>query len=228
MATNNQATGKPAAARQYSFLRDEFPMIRRATLTFILCAIIGTALIFSTQYMLDKQVEIFNRAQALQNSTREQYRQAENEKREILDNQPKYLPLTTQHFIGPELRLDWIESIQAIQKAATLQPLDYEIAPQQLFVVDPAIDMAGLELRGSKMTVKMNLLHEMELFRFLDGLQARQLYDLQSCHLKRNENGDSTRITPMLYAECSLIWITMGKAGGDSTDAAAPRLAAGP
>jgi hypothetical protein len=227
MATNNQATNKTAAgvtgaAREHSFLRDDFPSIQRATLTFALCAVIGIALVISTQTMLDKQLDMFNRAQALQNSSREQYRQAENEKRQILDYQARYLQLTTQQFVGPELRLNWIEAIQSTQKAAALQPLDYEIAPQQTFLVDPSIDMGTLELRGSKMTVTMNLLHEMELFRFLNGLQARQLFDLQSCDLKRNDSSNAEHLVPLLVAECSLVWITTGKAGGDATETPAP------
>lgn len=214
----NKAAAKGAskeAAGFVAFLRNDFPTIRNASIVFLLCLAIGAGLIISSQTLLASKQDAIVQGQAVKNQAREKYNQVNNEKREIQDFQPKYVQLTAQGFVGTEQRLDWIEQIQRIQKQALLQPINYEIAQQHPFQVDPAIDMGTLELRGSKMVVKMNLLHELDLFNFLDGLNSNQAYDLQNCTLKRLADSGSTKLTPLLSAECSLYWITIGKAGGD-------------
>lgn len=198
-------------SRRRSFLRDDFPVIERASIVFVLCAIISAILIAGSQFLLDSQLEAVQHFQAHARKTKELFDQVTIEKNEIQTFQPKYGQLLNQGFIGPEKRLDWIESIQSIQKTADLMPINYEIAEQQSFQLDPSIDAGSLALHGSKMTVKINLLHEMDLINFLDGLKAHQVIDLQNCFIKRLAVTDTVNVTPRLSAECTLYWITLDK-----------------
>ncbi len=221
MATNPQTPDKSKAAetqRARTFARDYFPTIRAASLTFVVCVLLGAAMVSATQQLLERQISALRASQLLENSSRAQFRQVEVEKHEIHDFQPMYQQLVMHGFVGAEQRLNWIDSIQAIQQTAHLQPLNYEIAEQQAFVVAPSIDMGGLEVRGSKMLIKLSLLHEMDLFRLLNGIKSDQLFDLQNCVIKRWPEPDPGTFLPLLYAECTLYWLTVGKAGGEPPD----------
>jgi len=130
------------------------------------------------------------------------------------DFQPKYLQLIDHGFVGPEQRLSWVENIQRIQSAAELLPISYAIAEQQKIQLDSARDTGSLELRGSKMELKMRLLHEMDLLVFLDKLKSGQYFDLQSCSIKRLQDYNPYKLDELLDAECTLYWITLDKRDG--------------
>jgi hypothetical protein len=210
---NNNKAGDKEPPRVHSFMRDDFPAIRKATVIFLLCIVIGAALVTGSQYLLDNQLEAVAQAQAQDNKSRDTLRQAENERDDMRDFQPKFMQLAARGFVGTEKRLDWMESILAIQKNARLQPINYEISEQQIFQVDPSIAMGALELRGSKMLVKMNLLHEVDLLVFLDELKKGQLYDLQNCTITRLPEPAPGKLAPLLSAECALYWVTIGQQG---------------
>jgi len=230
MATNNPAPDKnrESALPPHSFLRDDFPAIRTATLLLAFAVLLGSGLVGATQYLLDQQLDAAGKARAEENSSHEKYRQADTERSEIKDFQPKYRQLAAQGFVGSERRLDWIERIAAVQKQAGLEPISYEIGAQSTIAVDPQIDTGTLEVRGSPMHVKMNLLHEMDLFRFLHGIRGDQLYDLQNCSIRRWPDPAPGDLAPHFEAQCDLVWITMGKRGGDPTDSAVPTSLQGP
>jgi hypothetical protein len=226
MATNNPAVDKNkagTAAPGNTFLRVDFPVIRNATLLFVFSLLLGTALVTGTQYLQDDRQNALNQAQAMENSSHDSYRLAEIEKSEVHDFQPKYQQLVQDGFIGTERRLDWIDSIAAVQKRAGLEPVTYDIAEQAVFLVDPQIDTGTMELHGSQMHFTMNLLHEMDLLRFLNGIQGDQITGMHKCVIKRWSNAAPAELAPHLQAECSLYWITLGNHAADA-DAAPPIL----
>lgn len=211
--SGNQAKEKDAP-RARSFMRDDFPFIRKASLTLLACIVLGAGLVVGSEYFLERQQTIKATAKPLDDQAREKYMQAENERREIHDFQRKYMQLFKKGFIGDEKRLDWIEGIKHIQEQRALLSIHYEISAQQAFQEDPTMETGALELRGSKMQVKMNLLHEMDLLNFLGDLKSIQAYSLQDCNIKRVKLNVQEKLSPRLYAECSLYWITLGKRAG--------------
>jgi hypothetical protein len=94
-------------------------------------------------------------------------------------------------------------------------PITYEIAPQQVFQISPEISTGELELRGSKMKLQMELLHEGDLLNFLDDLKTKGLYTVQDCTLKRINTIAETPLSPRLAAECNLYWLTIDKPTGN-------------
>lgn len=216
MALTTQSPNKNKASTQetlhkWSFFRDEFPVIRKASIVFFTCFLIGLAMVSSSQLFLKNQVTAMQEAQSQEIKSQEKYRIAIDEKREIKDYQAQYNQLASKGFVGLEKRLDLIESIDSIQKDAALLPVNYEISEERLFQVDPSIGMETFELRGSKVVVKMNLLHELDLMHFLDNLRASHVVGLQNCHITRLTNTIPGRLTPRLHAECTLYWITISK-----------------
>ncbi len=223
MATNTPTADrkKPEVKelpRERTFWKDDFPIVRQAVIVFVLCALVGAGLIISSQHLLETQKQAVTVAHALENKTREKLRIAQIELSEIYEFQPKYNQLVDSGFVGAERRLEWVEAIQSIQKKAKLQPISYDIVEQQVFQVEPTTDIGTLELRGSRMTVKMDLLHEVDLLRFFNGLRGGQIYDLQSCSLHRLPAPEPNVLLPLLNAECTLYWITVARPVAETSE----------
>ncbi len=191
------------------FMQDDFPLIKRAVL--ILAGTIGLSILLLaiSSFALSSQQVRRNLAQQQFDAARNRLLEAENEKREVLNFQPKFVQLRAMGIVGDERRLDWIDAIKQIQDERNFLPITYEVFAQQTFVLDPNVPMANLELRGSKMSLNMKLLHEMDLFNFLHDLSRKSFYQPLACTINRIgatiENPQPTG----LAADCSLLWITM-------------------
>ncbi|MHB9103109.1 MAG: hypothetical protein ACYC2E_16570 [Sulfuricella sp.] len=202
---------------QRSFMKDDFPLIRKALIVLVASLLSSAALVGAGRAILIKQQDGMNQAQAQRNDALNKRRQAENDRQEIHDYQPRFVTLRERGFVGEEKRLDWMEHIQHIRESRKLLPITYEISAQQVFQVDPEVTLGGLELRGSKMQLQMELLHEGDLLNFLDDLSRKGLYTVRECTLKRAGGAPESSQSPRLTAECTLYWLTLGeRTGGQS------------
>ncbi|MBS0307733.1 MAG: hypothetical protein JSS58_02065 [Proteobacteria bacterium] len=227
MATQNPASaGKPGttpakdAPQQRSFKRDDFPYIRKASIILAACLAISILTVSGSTYFLANQKKAKDAEQALNTQTNEKTTEAEHQKRDIHDFQPKYVQLVKRGFVGEERRLEWVESIKKIQETRKLLPIDYEISPQQSFQLDPAmpLQLGDLELHGSKMHITIQLLHEMDLLNFFRDLKTMQIYALNNCAITPPSAPTNDALSPSLTAECSLYWITVGKNAAASSE----------
>lgn len=205
---------KPAAAPLPWWLR-EFSQVRTALLVFLatLACSVG-AIVFSRWALHDAQASQ-TRAQQLRNEARQRYVNVETEKQEIAIYQPQFAVLRERGLIGQENRLEWVEAIRQVQEQRRLLPISYEIAPQQPVVMEPALDLGGYSMRGSRMKLHMELLHEGDLFSLLSDLRARSHYTVQDCSIKRAASGGNPAaapdapLAPALSADCTLNWLTL-------------------
>jgi hypothetical protein len=194
-----------------SFFRDDFPLIRKASILLAASIAASAALIASSGFLLSRQQANRTVAQTHLEQAQGQYKQAENEKNEIRDFQPRYEQLVRRGFVGEENRLNTVELIRHIQESRKLLPITYEISAQQPFQVDPSVQTGELELRGSKVTLHMGLLHEMDLFNFLSDLGSKGVFAPQTCILTAADSASELKLAPHLSGECTLYWITMGR-----------------
>ncbi len=214
-----------------SFYRDDFPIIRKAFITFGICLAISGMLIGATQFFLAKLTAINLQAQSELGQAQGKYTAATNEKNEIREFQPMYLELVQRGFVGEEKRLDAIEFIHAIQESRKLLPITYEISPQQIVQMDPSVQTGELEVRASKLIAHIGLLHEGDILTFLSDLSSKGIFIPQSCSIKPDVGARVATLSVQLQGECTLNWITMGRhapAEGTATDAAAADAAAEP
>lgn len=229
MATAQPANSKPGqatskdAARPATFYQKDFPYIRRAAITLAACLAFSASLVGASVYLLKLQQNAKANAHTQNAQAREKYARAETDKHEITDAQPRYLQLVTRGFVGEERRLNWIERIKAIQKTRKLLPITYEIFPQQVFQIEDTTITGELELRGSRMVLTMDLLHELDLLNFLDELKAGEYYVPTECSIKPPQSNLLSALAPRLSAECTLYWITLGARApsGDGSQPAA-------
>lgn len=205
-----QAAAKaPVLAR--SFYKDDFPIIRKAGITFGICLVVAAILIGGSQFLLAKLEAINLQAQSDLGQAQGKYTAATNEKNEIREFQPMYLELVQRGFVGEEKRLDAIEFIHAIQESRKLLPITYEISPQQIVQLDPSVQTGELEVRGSKLVARIGLLHEGDLLTFLTDLSSKGMFVPQSCSIKPGEGARISALSAQLQGECTLYWITMGR-----------------
>lgn len=194
-----------------SFMKNDFPLIRKAFIILVASLLSSAALVGAGKAILIKQQDGMNQAQAQRSDALSKRRQAENDKQEIHDYQPKFVILRERGFVGKERRLDWMENIKHIRESRKLLPITYEISAQQVFQADPEISLGSLELRGSKIQLKMYLLHEGDLLNFLDDLKHKGFYTVQECTVKRAGGMPENLQSPRLTSECTLYWLTLGE-----------------
>ncbi|MFA9218352.1 MAG: hypothetical protein ACEQSK_14790 [Sphingomonadaceae bacterium] len=206
--TASKKKARPAALPLPYWLR-EFALIRLAVVTLAGAAGIGVAAVFASGWYLHDAADNRTQAQQSRDAAYARFAQVENEKQEIRDFQPQYLELRSNGLIGEENRLNWVDQIRQIQEQRRLPPLNYEIEPQQPVRVEGNMALGGYVLRGSRMNLHMDLLHEGDLFNFLSDLSERSYYAVQDCTLKRTGGAENIPNAPTLSADCKLNWLTL-------------------
>jgi len=118
-------------------------------------------------------------------------------------------------FVGPERRLDWIETLNRIKVSRKIFGMEYDLAPQR--PIDAAVlpggsAAGGFDLMASQMRLRLQLLHEGELVAFLAELRESvpALIQIRSCGIERIPAGTGDRArNAQLRANCTLEWITL-------------------
>lgn len=224
-AAGKQSTVKlKTAAEPYSFSRHGYPLIRKALITFAVALILSIAVVAAGQIILLQVEPGKAQAQAIQNAARDKFNQAESERIEIRDFLPKFEQLRERGFYGAENRLLMLELIKNIQVQRRLPPISYEFAPQQLVPVEPTLLDTTLELRATKIALRLGLLHELDLFHFLRDLRDQGFYTTKECTITPVNAMGLEPLAPRLTAECTLYWVTIGEpAAATNNPAAVPQ-----
>ncbi|WP_310179817.1 hypothetical protein [Duganella sp. 3397] len=232
---------KPANTIALPYWIAEFAQIRTAGLAALAAVIIGATLVAVTAAQRHDADADLQHATRLRDTAHSRYAHVDSEKRDIRNFQRRYLELRQRGLIGEERRLEWVDAIRQVQEELQLPPLSYQIEPQQPVRLEAAMDLGDYQLRGSRMRLHMELLHEMDLFDFLGGLHGRGFFAAQDCSLKRLAAVGGGQANPAgaggasgagaaggnLGVDCTLNWITMAPNAGAITSAPSVALATG-
>ena len=146
---------------------------------------------------------------ARQEQIENKLKQVRNEEQEIRSKSALFLQLQERAILGPEKRLYWSEMLADLQKTLRLPGMEYEFSPQTELEGTAA---GGYAFYKSTMKVRLSLVHEEDLFRFLQRLetQASALTVPSNCKIERlpaqaPERSDSLA---QLSANCEIDWIT--------------------
>jgi hypothetical protein len=211
-AASSMKKKKPARRIQLPYWVREFEQIRLAVLTLILTAVAVSAAIACSRAHWHAARDAETQARQARNAARDRLAHAEMEKLEIAAYQPQYAGLRERGLIGDEKRLDWADAMRQIQEQRKLMPISYEFAPQQPVRLETAMDLGGYQMRGTRMSMHMDLLHEGDLFVFLADLRQRSYYTVQECSIRRVASGPPAPLAPTLSADCTLNWLTLASA----------------
>lgn len=187
----------------------EFALIRMAVVSFAGTLGIGMAAVFASNYYKTDAADYKAQTQQIRDTAYSRFAQVETEKREIRAYQPQFVALRSKGLVGEENRLDWIENIRQVQEQRRLLSLSYDIAPQQPVTLEQPLMQGDYQLRASRMSLHMELLHEMDLFNFLDDMKRRNYFAVQECSLRRQAGAANQPNSPNLAADCTLNWLTL-------------------
>ncbi|MCL5061528.1 MAG: hypothetical protein M1449_14390 [Candidatus Thermoplasmatota archaeon] len=185
----------------------------KTSLLLLLAAVsLSTAGIFwSSMRDTEARAEL-QRRQALLDAARARQEQGRTDARLIARHLDAYRALIARGFVGEENRLAWIEAVQLANRDARLYGLTYTLSPRA--AAPPAL-AGGLPLKQTRMVVKMPLLVETDLPRFLEALRLRApgLFRADRCRLSRLADTPPQAVNrPELDAECELLWFTVATA----------------
>ena len=191
----------------------ELQLIRRALLCFTLTMLSSLLLLSLSIAYREREALQLDIAHRTRSTAASLFNHAEAEKQEIRAYEPQFLALRQRGLIGEENRLAWIDAIRLSQQRRHLLPLTYDISAQQAMAVPLPLSMGQYQLRGSKMQLHMDLLHEMDMLNFFDDLRQSGYFAVQDCVLKRGASGAvaaGAQAGATLSADCSLLWLTLG------------------
>jgi hypothetical protein len=191
----------------------ELHLVRGALLCFALTVLASVVLLSLSATYRMRAAQQLDLAQRTRSAATTLFNHAEAEKQEIRAYEPQFLALRQRGLIGEENRLAWIDALRRSQEQRKLLPISYDISPQQALQVPLPIVMGQYHLRGSRMRLQMDLLHEMDLLNLLDDLRQAGYFAVQDCTLKRHASaaaGAASGAAPTLGAECELLWLTLG------------------
>ena len=181
----------------------------------VIMALVGGGSVWSALQEKKISEKALREASAAQREIQTKLARAREEEQELRDKIGRFQALKTKGYIGPEKRLDWIETIARIKTARRIFKLSYELSPQRPIDTNilPGGGLAGgYEIMSSQMRLQFQLLHEGELLGFLAELReaVQALIQVRSCTIERNAPGNAEGgNNAQLRAECTLEWITL-------------------
>jgi hypothetical protein len=172
----------------------------------------GATAVFLAQQVVQKTGAEQKAAGTERDNAQNRLARATDEEREIREKLVDYRRLRERGLIGDEQRLEWVERIGEIKARRKLFDVKYAIDPQRAADY-PGIGGTGdVEFMVSPMKVELALLHEEDLFRFLEDLRGalNSHVLVRSCTMTRLDRGGSERgVVPRLRADCAIDLVTI-------------------
>ena len=191
----------------------DWGFLRGSVVTFVVAVGISVSLVLGTYYFSHEMQSLNSKQQARLATVRAQYQSLDELKHIIASYLPQYEAMWETGLIGPENRLNWIETLRDAAARIELPSLSYSIASRTKYIPTfPFEKEEGFNVYASNMILNMGLLHEADLPALLQELDdsARGLFSVRDCSLTRvadEFHRDPTRKN--LNAVCGLMWFTV-------------------
>lgn len=197
-----------------TFTLEDFKRFRWHLLILLVCVASGATTVWlaiSREKGLQRELR---QATARQGEVQAKLARAKDEEQELLTKIERFKQLEKNGYFQAEQRLDWVEQINRIKTERRLYEIQYELSPQRPLDVTalPAGAVAGgYEFMTSPMQLRMQLLHEEDLFNLVGDLQrgSRAYLRHRSCVIDRIPRGSERGANAQLNALCTFDWITV-------------------
>lgn len=187
----------------------DWPYVRRHTMRPALSALVALVVLGAAIGLHHQQERRFDELSANHSAVYEDYDALVHQRRLVDRYHRRYKRFHDLGFVGRESRLDWVETLRQTSNALNVPRVTYSIEPQ-LEVIPPVNSVLGgegIQLRASKVQLEMGLLHELDLLRFFDTLQASApgLLKVDRCELAwQSETGARASTDVNLTATCAI------------------------
>jgi len=189
----------------------ELKRIAPAIALLVVLVAVGAAMIWYADRSLKTAQTLLVGARTERNENQEKLSKIAEEERDVKEKLEVYRRLKVAHVLGEERRLEWADTVSKIRKDRELLDVRYRVEPQRTIVSLPG-KAAPVDFYSSTMNVTLALLHEGDLFAFLDDLRAsgNAYYAVQRCGLVRTgQSAAMTTLAPRVQAECNIDLITI-------------------
>lgn len=149
---------------------------------FVAAALLGVAMWVNSSHK-----RLYEAVTSARVAMHEDYDSLVNQRRLVDAYHRRYEYFSDLGFVGRESRLDWVETLRTATEKVRLPRLSYSIDPQ-MPVVPPVTSVLGgddIQIHVSKVQFEIGLVHELDLLRFFDALQAEApgFIKVDSCKL---------------------------------------------
>ena len=180
----------------------------------VCCLAAGAGLVIWAQQELVRAQAARKAAADARREAAQRVARSTDEEKELRDNLALFSAMVKRGMVGPEQRLDWIDSIANIKAGRKLFEIRFSMDPQKSVDYPGVTPISGDgELMLTRMKLEMLLLHEGDLLNFLSDLSAvpSTYVSVRSCNLGRNpvDPGPQARVTPRLKSDCVIDLITV-------------------
>ncbi len=176
-------------------------MLPAATLS---CAL---ALLIAALWLNERHARVFDEVSSHHAAIHGDYASLVEQRRVVDAYHRRYRLYREMGFVARESRLDWVETLRTTTSGLALPRLGYSIEPQ-LPVIPPvpgAFDGEQIDLRVSRVQLDMGLVHELDLLRFFDALQAQApgFIKVDRCELVFDGDRRALRAETNVSASCA-------------------------
>ncbi len=191
----------------------DIQFLKRPLIFFAISLVLSLVfIVLGWQFQNSKNAEYIQAKSSLSSSHRV-YKQLV-EDLDLLDQYKKaYKEYKKTGLIGPERRLSWIETLEAVNDVLKLPRLTYALQPQQEFSRPGLKVERNIVIGSTPMDLTIDLLHEEDLFAVFEGIAGNinNLFSIDSCRITRMGKGDSVLSTKSanLTSKCLMRWITV-------------------
>jgi len=193
--------------------RSDLKRLRIPFVAALLLAGLGAAALMLTQNNLAEAERLRKAGHDRLVAARTQLAKVSEEEQEIRSNLVQFKQLSDRGMTGIEKRLEWIETLAAIQKKRRLFQVQYTLEPQHAVDYPGVAKKAGAEVfMASRMKLELQLLHEEDLLNFFADLRASSgsFASLRSCDISREGTvSGGGPLRSRLRARCIIDMITM-------------------
>jgi hypothetical protein len=187
-------------------------------LAFVLLVGSGVALIWWSKQILTGDQRQLAAASAQRAQNTERLLRIADEEREVKEKIAVYRQLKNLGVLGRERRLEWADAIKRIRTQRGLIDLRYRVNPQKPLASVPG-KPGTVDFYSSTMKVQLALLHEEDLFAFLNDLRAsgNAYYSVRDCVLSRTGVPPTApNLAARINADCDIDLITVVDQGAKS------------
>ncbi|MBF0626801.1 MAG: hypothetical protein HQL91_01130 [Magnetococcales bacterium] len=195
--------------------RIEWRLLTRAMVLLLVALVSGIGMILVGWHYLDDANLVLDKLRrsivALQNNLLQQ----EEQGRVLAMIQPRYDALRQQGVIGPEPRLQWVESIREAEAALKLPvPIKYKLDPARAYTPGyPVPPSQDYQLFASRMEMTIGMLHEGDLLALIAFLAQKKAGLIQFTQCRMQPQSDAkpagkagSRFKVNVQATCQVEW----------------------
>lgn len=195
--------------------RSDLKRLRFPFVAGLLLAAMGSAAVVFSENNLAEAEKLKKAGNDRLVAARGQLAKVSEEEQEIRNNLAQFKQISDRGMSGAEKRLEWIETLAAIQKKRRLFQVQYTLEPQR------AVDYPGVAqnqkggagiFMASRVKLELQLLHEEDLLNFFADLRAsgESYASLRSCIISREGIGSGGGpLRARLRANCVIDMITL-------------------